>query len=52
MWIIVAIIVILIIVAYSVFSKAVDNTVNNFEENKWWIIGMLSDMHNKRNKNK
>lgn len=56
MWVIIVIIVILVIATYSAFSKAVDktldNTVNNFEEGKWWTIGMLADMHNKRNKKK
>ena len=57
MWIIAIIIIILIIAVYSTFSKGIDktmdNTINNFEQDKWWTIGMLADMHNKRNdKNK
>ncbi len=56
MWIIIAIIVIVVIVAYSAFSKMVDRTMNNdtnnFAESKWWKIGMLTDMHNKRNDKK
>ena len=51
MWIIIGI-VILVVICYVVFSKTVnkiaDNTVNSFEENKWWTIGMIADMHNKR----
>ena len=54
MWIIITIIVILIIVLYSAFSKGIDatidNTVNNFEQDKWWTIGMFADMHNKKKK--
>jgi len=56
MWIIIAIIIAAVIAGYSVFSKVVDksidNTVNNFEQDKWWTIGMLADMHNKRNNKK
>lgn len=51
MWVI--IVVILIFSAYSAFSKSVDNSVKNLEEdydkNKWWYIGMMADMHNKHN---
>lgn len=54
MWIIIAIIVILIVIAYSAFSKgvdkAIDSTTNNFEQDKWWTLGMLADIHNKRKK--
>lgn len=52
MWTIITIVVVLIVLAYSIFSKAVDNTVENFDENKWWTIGMLIDMHNKKNDKK
>ena len=52
MWIIITIVGVLIVVTYSAFSKSVDSSVNNFERDKWWTIGMIADMHNKRNKNK
>lgn len=52
MWIIIVIILV-IIIAYGVFNKGVDNSVknleNDFDKNKWWYIGMLADMHNKHN---
>ena len=55
MWVILGIIfVVVICAAYSTFSKGVDNSVKNLEDNydknKWWYIGMIADMHNKHNK--
>lgn len=47
-------VIIFICALYSVFSKGVDNSVknleDNYEKNKWWYIGMIADMHNKHNK--
>lgn len=52
MWIIIGIIAILVVALYATFSNSIDksqdNIVTYFEENKWWTIGMLADIHNKR----
>lgn len=56
MWIIVVVIIIILAMAYSMFSKSTDkimnNTINNFEQDKWWTIGAIADIHNKKRDNK
>lgn len=53
---VVVFIIILICAAYSTFSKGVDNSVKNLEDdfnkNKWWYIGVMADLHNKHNDKK
>ena len=56
MWTIFIIIVIVVISLYVSFAKGIDkvkdNTINNFDENKWWTMGMLADIYNKKHNKK
>lgn len=52
MWIIIVGIVIVLIFCYSLTSKSIDNSINNFEQDKWCLIGMFADMNNKKQEKK
>lgn len=49
-------IIVVIVISYLLFTSFVDSQMDEMgldeeeKEDAWWTIGMLADMHNKRNK--
>ena len=49
-------IIVVIVIIYWLFSSSVDSHMEDMglseeeKESAWWTIGMIADMHNKRNK--